>query len=87
MGTYVVLTAAAAIVYYIGKEVVGSFSHPTDETLANYWSGQLKRSDTKAYRQTTEHLATCANCRERLDAIRKHNPGPGAADPMISRRY
>ena len=87
MGIYAVLTVAAGLIYYIGKEVMGSFAHPSDETLAQYWSGELKRVDGKTYRQTTEHLATCTDCRDRLDEVRKNSPGPGAADPMISRRY
>ena len=87
MGTYLVAAAAAAIVYYIGREVMGSFRHLPDNKLASYWSGDLKRSDGKAFRQATEHLATCDQCRERLDEVRKKNPGPGADDPMINRRY
>ena len=87
MTTYLVAAAAAAIIYYIGKEVVGSFGHPTDDTLTRYWSGELQRTDQKSYRRTSEHLATCNECRARLDDVRKSNPGPGAADPMINRRY
>ena len=87
MTSYIVAAAAAAIIYYIGKEVAGSFSHLSDDQLARFWSGDLKRSDGKAYRRATEHLATCDACRDRLDDIRKSNPGPGAADPMISRKY
>ncbi len=87
MTTYLVGAAAAAIIYYIGREVIGSFSHLPDETLRRFWSGELQRTEPKAFRQATEHLATCNDCRDRLDTIRRNNPGPGAADPLINRRY
>ena len=87
MTSYLVGAVAAAIIYYIGREVAGSFAHLSDDTLIKFWNGELKRSEGKAFRQATEHLATCSECRDRLDEIRKNNAGPGAADPMISRRY
>ncbi|NJC27339.1 anti-sigma factor [Neolewinella antarctica] len=85
--TYLVGAVVAAIVYYIGKEVVGSFAHVPDKTLVRFWNGELKRTESKAFRRATEHLATCEACRDRLDEMRKTNAGPGAADPLISRRY
>ena len=87
MVTYLVLAAAAGIIYYIGREVAGSYHHPTDDQLIKYYGGELQRSDRRQFRQISEHLATCEDCRDRLDAIRRNNPGPGAADPLITRRY
>ncbi|OAV45978.1 hypothetical protein [Lewinella sp. 4G2] len=87
MTSYFVGAVAAAIIYYIGREVVGSFAHPSDGDLVKYWNGDLKRSDAKAFRRVSEHLATCTDCRDRLDEVRNTHAGPGAADPMINRRY
>ena len=87
MTTYLVGAAAAAIIYYIGKEVAKSFQHLDDETLVQFWNGDLKARKPKAFRQATEHLATCEACRDRLDTVRRSTAGPGANDPMITRRY
>lgn len=87
MTTYLVGAVVATIVYYIGKEVVGAYAHVSDENLLAFWNGTLKAKDRKAFRRTTEHLATCVECRDRLDEIRKTNAGPGATDPLINRRY
>ena len=87
MGIYLVGVVAAAFIYYIGKEVVGSFRHPDDEDLFDYWNDVTKTENRSAYRQISEHLATCEQCRDRLDELRKRPGGPGAHDPMITRRY
>lgn len=82
-----VIGVAAAIIYYIGREVFASFRHPSDEELVDYWDGSMKESNRKAYRSTSEHIGSCDECRDRLAEVRKHNAGPGAADPMIERKY
>ena len=87
MGTYLIAAVAAALIYRIGREVVGSFRHPDDEELLDYWNGVTREADRGAYRQISEHLATCESCRDRLDELRKRPGGPGAHSPMITRRY
>ncbi|WP_420459304.1 hypothetical protein [Neolewinella sp.] len=87
MGTYLIAAVAAAIIYRIGREVVGSFRHPDDEELLDYWNDVTKTEDRSAYRQISEHLATCEQCRDRLDELRKRPGGPGTHSPLISRRY
>ncbi|MGB3798517.1 MAG: hypothetical protein WA952_01810 [Lewinella sp.] len=87
MGTYLIAAVAAAIIYRIGREVMGSFRHPDDEELLDYWNGYTRDDDRAAYRQISEHLASCDECRDRLDELRKRPGGPGAHSPMISRRY
>ena len=87
MGTYLIAAVAAAIIYRIGREVMGSFRHPEDEELLDYWHDITKTENRSAYRQISEHLATCEQCRDRLDELRKRPGGPGAHSPMISRRY
>ena len=87
MTTYLVAAVTASIVYYIGREVFKSFRHLDDDTLVKFWNGDLKRSDSSTFRQATEHLATCQDCRDRLDQVRKTTAGPGASDPLINRRY
>lgn len=75
------------VVYYIGREISYSFRHPTDEGLRAYWNGELKKASPRMYRQMSEHLATCAECRERLEETMRTEAGPGADDPLIERRY
>ena len=87
MGTYLIAAVAAALIYRIGREVVGSFRHPDDEELLDYWNGVTRDTDRAAYRQISEHLATCEACRDRLDELRKRPGGPGAHSPLITRRY
>ncbi len=87
MGTYLLAAVAAAIIYRIGREVMGSFRHPDEEELLDYWNGVTREADPSAYRQISEHLATCEDCRNRLDELRKRPGGPGAQSPLISRRY
>lgn len=87
MGTYLIAAVAAAIIYRIGREVWGSYRHPEDEELLDYWQGFTKTEDRAAYRQISEHLGSCEQCRDRLDELRKRPGGPGADAPMISRRY
>lgn len=82
-----VVGVVAAIIYYIGKEVLGSFRHLTDQQLIDYWSGRMEAEDRKAYRRSSEHLGSCEDCRDRLDKVRKGNAGPGAGAPMIERKY
>ncbi len=82
-----VVGVVAAIIYYIGKEVVGSFRHLTDDQLIDYWSGRMEAQNRKAYRRCSEHLGSCDDCRDRLDEIRKGNAGPGADAPLIERKY
>lgn len=87
MSSLIVLLTAVAIIYYIGKEVLGAYRHPSTDELTDFWSGEMKRYDRKAYRRTSEHLGSCDKCRDRLDAVRNNNPGPGAGAPMIERKY
>lgn len=87
MGKIIVLVVALAIIYYIGKEVIGAFRHLSDEELQDYWAGRTKKADPKAYRRCSEHLGSCDRCRDRLDEIRNEHAGPGADAPMIERRY
>ncbi|MEM6771255.1 MAG: hypothetical protein AAF597_11790 [Bacteroidota bacterium] len=87
MTVYFVIAVASTIIFYIGKEVLGAFQHPTDEELIDYWSGRMEATDRKAYRRISEHLASCEECRDRFDEIRKRNAGPGADAPMIERKY
>ncbi|THH40654.1 hypothetical protein [Neolewinella litorea] len=87
MEILLVTAVAAAIIYKIGREVLGSFRHPDDEDLLEYWQGITREEDRSAYRQISEHLASCDQCRDRLDELRKRPGGPGAHSPMITRRY
>ncbi|NJB84488.1 hypothetical protein GGR26_000233 [Lewinella marina] len=87
MEVLLVTVVAAAIIYKIGREVLGSFRHPDDEDLLEYWQGITREEDRSAYRQISEHLASCDRCRDRLDELRKRPGGPGAHSPMITRRY
>ena len=82
-----VLIVGIALIYYIGREVLGSFRHPDDEDLVDYWNGSLQAEDRAAFRQVSEHLASCADCRDRLDEIRKTHKGQGFDAPMIERKY
>ncbi|MEM1359439.1 MAG: hypothetical protein AAGF89_14630, partial [Bacteroidota bacterium] len=81
------VAVTAAIIFYIGREVLGAFRHPSNEELQDYWSGKLRSSDPKAFRRISEHLASCEMCRDRLDEIRKYHAGPGADAPLIERKY
>lgn len=87
MGKIVVLVAALVIIYYIGKEVFGAFRHLSDEELADFWAGRTKKADPKAQRRFSDHLGSCTTCRDRLDEVRKTEPGPGADAPFIERKY
>ena len=87
MEVVLVAAVAAAILWKIGREVMGSFRHPDDEDLLEYWNGVTRQEDRSAYRQISEHLATCEQCRDRLDELRKRPGGPGAHSPLITRRY
>lgn len=87
MSSLIVPLVAAAIIYFIGKEVIGAFRHPSEDELADYWSGDMQASDKKAFRRTSEHLGSCDDCRDRLDEVRKNNRGPGSDAPMIERKY
>jgi hypothetical protein len=87
MGKILVLIVVLAIVYYIGKEVVGAFRHLSDEDLSDFWAGRTQKADIKAFRRMSEHLGSCDKCRDRLDEIRKTEAGPGADAPLIERRY
>lgn len=87
MGKITVLVIALAIIYYIGKEIFGTFQHLTDEELLDFWAGRTKIEDPAEQRRCSQHLGSCERCRERLDEIRKHNTGPGAEGPLIERRY
>lgn len=87
MGKITVLVIALAIIYYIGREVLASFRHLTDEELLEFWSGRMKAEEPAQQRRCSEHLGSCGRCSARLDEIRKHNAGPGADSPMIERKY
>lgn len=82
-----VAAVAAVIIYYIGKEVVGAFRHLSDQELVDFWNGHLKESSRKGHRRASEHLASCEECRDRLDQVRKDYAGPGSDAPMIERKY
>ncbi|MCP9234910.1 hypothetical protein [Lewinella sp. JB7] len=87
MDVLIIAAVAGYIIFRIGREVMGSFRHPDDEELLDYWNEVTKQEDRSAYRQISEHLATCNECRDRLDELRKRPGGPGAHSPMITRRY
>lgn len=87
MQATLVIAVAAAIIYYIGREVLGAFRHPAEEDLIAYWDGSLKAEDRKTHRRISEHLASCDGCRDRLDEIRDEHAGPGADAPFIERKY
>ena len=87
MGAILVAAVAAGLIYKIGREVMGSFRHPDDEDLIDYWNGEIQNTDRSAHRQISEHLASCEACRDRLDELRKRPGGPGSHSPMITRRY
>lgn len=87
MGAYLIAAVAAALIYRIGREVIGSFRHPEEEELVDYWNEFTKTENPSAYRQISEHLATCDKCRDRLDEIRRQPGGPGSHDHLIQRRY
>ena len=85
--TTLVAATAAVIIYFIGKEVLGAFRHPSDEELISYWNGTMQKGNRKAFRRTSEHLGSCDDCRGRLDQIRRDHAGPGADAPLIERKY
>lgn len=87
MGKMTVLVVALAIIYYIGKEVIGAFRHLSDEELIDFWAGRIKKQDAKAFRRMSEHLGSCDQCRERLDEVRDREAGPGVDAPLIERKY
>lgn len=83
-----VAVVVAAIIYYIGREVLGSLRHLSDEELEDFWAGRLEKADRKAFRRVSEHLGSCEDCRDRLDAVRnERKPGPGSDGPFIERKY
>ena len=82
-----VVIIAAAIIYFIGREVIGAFRHLNDDELIDFWNGHLRKSDPKAFRRASEHLGSCSSCRDRLDETRKHYAGPGVDAPLIERKY
>lgn len=86
MSSLFVVAVAAAIIYRIGREVLGATRHPTDEELADFWAGRLKDRPADQ-RRISQHLGTCADCRDRLDEIRRTSEGPGSNAPLIERKY
>lgn len=82
-----VIIVVAAILYYIGREVLASFAHLSDEDLLAFWRGKLRKQDRKAFRRISDHLGRCESCRDRLDAIRKNDAGPGVDAPYLERKY
>ncbi|SEQ71882.1 anti-sigma factor [Neolewinella agarilytica] len=87
MKILLVAVVAAAIIYYIGREVLSSFAHVSDEDLLAFWRGKLPKQDRKAFRRISDHLGRCEACRDRLDAIRKNDAGPGVEAPYLERKY
>ena len=87
MTELLVVTVAAALIYRIGRTIYASTRHISDDDLVDYWSGALKLEDPAAHRRCSEHLGTCAACRERLDEVRRTEAGPGANSPLIERKY
>ncbi len=87
MKVLLLLVVAAGIIYYIGKEVLSSFAHVSDEDLLTFWRGKLVKQDRKAFRRISDHLGRCEACRDRLDAIRKNDAGPGVEAPYLERKY
>lgn len=79
-----VVAVAAALIYYIGKEVLAAFRHPSEQELIDFWKDQNSAS---VRRRISEHLASCASCRDRLDEVRRHHSGPGTNTPLIERKY
>ncbi len=87
MDLVIISVVAAYIIFRIGREIMGSFRHPEDEELVDYWNEVTKVEDRSAQRQISEHLASCEQCRDRLDELRKRPGGPGSHSPLITRRY
>ena len=87
MDIVIISVVAAYIIFRIGREIMGSFRHPEEEELLEYWTGVTKSDDPSAHRQISEHLASCEQCRDRLDELRKRPGGPGGQSPLITRRY
>ena len=82
-----VVAVAAALIYRIGREVLGSTRHLSREEIAEYWSGELKMTDPKHHRRCSEHLGVCTECRDLLDEVRRTESGPGSTSPLIERKY
>ncbi len=87
MDLVIISVVSAYIIFRIGREIMGSFRHPEDEELVDYWNEVTKVEDRSAHRQISEHLASCEQCRDRLDELRKRPGGPGSHSPLITRRY
>lgn len=87
MQTALVAAFVAVILYFIGKQVLGAFCHPSEDEMVDFWNGYLKAENRKRHRQISEHLATCEDCRDCFDRIRKEYAGPGADAPLIERKY
>ncbi|MBC6993850.1 hypothetical protein QWY85_20630 [Neolewinella lacunae] len=79
-----VAAVAAALIYYIGKEVFAAFRHLSEQELIDFWKGQTPAA---VRRRISEHLASCSSCRDRLDEVRRHHTGPGTNSPLIDRKY
>lgn len=87
MTNLLVVAVAAALIYRIGRGVLGSIRHLSAEEVKDYWSGEMKLSDPAGHRRCSEHLGVCADCRDLLDEVRKNESGPGANSPLIERKY
>ncbi len=79
-----VAAVAAALIYYIGKEVFAAFRHPSEQELIDFWKG---KAPAAVRRRISEHLASCTSCRDRLDDVRRHHSGPGTDTPLIERKF
>jgi len=87
MKNMIVIVVAAFIIYYIGREVLATFRHVSDQELEDFWAERIRKENPKAHRRISEHLASCKACRDRLDEVRQTSTGPGVEGPMIERKY
>lgn len=76
MVTYIVaicLTLMAFLVFRMGRQILATYQHVDEETLREFWTGKLKKSDPE-HRRVITHLGHCEKCRDLFDRIRDGKP-------------
>lgn len=81
--TVIFLLAVAFLLWRMARWVLGTYQHPSEETLREFYHEQLDKSDLKRVR---EHLLHCDECRELLDEIRRE-PGKPQRERWIKKRF
>lgn len=61
------------VVYYIGKNILAGMRHIDQEVLVEFWNGRLRNRSEAEYRLVVNHLASCEDCRDRLDEITQNS--------------